>query len=84
MLYQKMTHHVPQTLCFFLAHQLEFQFLPVLFQEASHQVFYWRPGFILLITFPSSDLIDLLRMWLDAFHIAAFLLHFVLLVETTD
>lgn len=58
--------------------------LQVLFQEASHQVFHWRARFILLITFPSSDLIDLLRMWLDAFHIAAFLLHFILLIESTD
>jgi len=58
--------------------------LEVLFQEASHQVYYWRVRFVLLITFPSSDLTDLLRMWLNAFHIAASLLHFILLLETTD
>lgn len=62
----------------------EISILQVLFQEGSHKVFYWRVKCILLITFPSSDLIYLLRMWLNAFCTAAFLLHFILLIATTD
>lgn len=58
--------------------------LHVLFQEGSHKVFYWRSKCILLIAFPSSDLIYLLRMWLNAFYIAAFVLHFILLIALTD